>query len=448
MISQICSMTNDPKDKVSQTAFETLCIVLSKDSSTAIILNNYLDAQIYNSISERCFAGKLASVNYDGIVEFPTPQTQNSNNLLYSSSYSASQESQSVAANDHNRQMKSTDQTVYSQNFYHQSTALDDRPRVTNYSQHTFDKGGSTTSSIGNKNWLPGFNMTASSIKSEQPVRVSKEPIMQTPIQYSNKISNERKLDRNISNTVNKNLDYTPETHKSSQRRFGSVNNPSMTAHSMNVGASNMNSFGQPQSKSHAAQNEYYEEAKSAMDAHHRTEYNQSNLHKNRPTDYVSDKADNPAANQIPGKGPIKPVALTKPTSNQSESMYSGLPSSMDDDSQTEGRHHRYSQMSNKSVESRNRAKNSLSQKKPPLKGKKTRGSGSERAHSIDDREPKKDKLLSPEAQWKRIASDLRGKDDWEKQFKACNVIKDFTAEHASLFQSSDPDFGDIMAEL
>ena len=215
----------------------------------------------------------------------------------------------------------------------------------------------------------------------------------------------------------------------------------------MNVGASNMNSFGQNQAKSNVPQNEYYEESKSTMDAHHRTEYNQSNFRKNRPTDYVSEKGDI-SGNQIPAKGPIKPVALAKSTSNQPDSVYSGLPSSMDDDSQTEGRHHRYSQMSNKSVESRNRAKNSLSQKKPPLKGKKTRGSGSERAHSIDDRETKKEKLLSPEAQWKSVLSDLKSKDDWEKQFKACNTIKDFSGEHSNMFKSSDSHFSDIMSEL
>lgn len=441
-------MMNDKKEKVSQTALETLCIILSKDSSTAIILNNYLDAQAYNTISERCFSGKLASVNYDGIVEFPTPQTKNSNHLLYSSSYSQSQDMQSVNATENHRHMQSSDNTMYSQNFYKQSTISEDKPKVTNYSQHTFEKGNSTTSSIGNKNWLPGFNMTASSIKSEQSVRVSKEPIMQTPIQYSNKISNERQLDRNISNTVNKNLEYTPEAHQNNQRRFGSINNPSMTAHSMNVASTNMNSFHKNPSKTQMTQNEYYEDTKSSMDPSHKTEYNQDHYRKSGPTDYKSEKTVVKTENTIPSKGPIKPVGMTKSISKNSDPAYPGFSSNFEEDSQTESRHHRYSQMSNKSVESRNRAKNSLSQKKPPLKGKKARADGNERAHSIDDREPRREKILSPEAQWKNIINDLQGKSDWEKQFKACNTIKDFSSEHKNFFKTSDTHFSDTMAEL
>lgn len=53
IISQISQLVNDDKKKVSTAAFEALCIILSKDSSTAIILNSYLDPKIYNQISER-----------------------------------------------------------------------------------------------------------------------------------------------------------------------------------------------------------------------------------------------------------------------------------------------------------------------------------------------------------------------------------------------------------
>lgn len=454
MISQVWALTNDDKDKVSQTAFETLWIILSKDSSTAIILNNYLDPQIYNAISERCFSGKLASVNYDGIVEFPTPQTNNSNHLLYSSGYSRDQESKSVHMNSDNKMhMKSADHTAYSQNFQMQNPKLDERPKVMNFAQPNFDKSNSTTSSIGNKMWLPGFNMTASSIKSEQSVRVSKEPIMQTPVQYTNKITNERKSDRMINNTISKNLDYTPETHQNKPRRFGNINNPSMTAHSMNVASTNMNSMQQTVTKTQISQNEYYEDSKSSIAESQHTEYNNgNNFRKSRPMDYRSEKAIVSNQNTIPTKGPIKPVGIggnAAQSAIETEPMHTGF-SNFDDDSLTENRQHRYSQMSNKSLESRNRAKNSLSQKKPPLKNKKFRDDGSERAHSIDARNQdiRPEKALSPEGQWKNVLSMIQNKKDWEGQFKACNIIKDFSSQHKSFFRMSDMFFSEIMNEL
>lgn len=421
MINTICNLTNDEKDKVSQTAFETLCIVLSKDSSTAIILNNYLDPQVYNAISDRCFSGKLASVNYDGIVEFPTPQTTNSNHLLYSSGYSQDQDSQSVNMNSENKKhMQSADNTAYSQNFYQKNSMLSEKPKAMNYGQQNIDKNNNTTSSIGNKLWKPGFNMTSNSIKSEQSVRVSKEPIMQTPIQFSNKIANERKSEIMLSNTVNKNLDYTPEPHKNKQRRFGNINNPSVTAHSMNVASSNMNSMQQVATMSQNMNNEYYEDSKPSMEQNHKTEYGINNFRKNRPTDYRSDKGLVLTENTIPTKGPIKPIGMSAQSSLQTDSMNSGF-SNFNEDSQTENRQHRYSHMSDKNAESRNRVKNSMSQKKPPLKNKKRGGQGNDRALSIDDRnnDSGHEKLLTPEGQWKNVLADIQSKKDWEKQFKA-----------------------------
>ena len=86
---------------------------------------------------------------------------------------------------------------------------------------------------------------------------------------------------------------------------------------------------------------------------------------------------------------------------------------------------------------------------KPPLKNKKSRAEGNERALSIDARsESVTEKFLTPEAQWKNVLTDIMKKNDWESQFKACNLIKDFSSEHQHFFKSSDPFFNEIMAEL
>jgi hypothetical protein len=361
MISQVCSLTNDDKEKVSTAAFEALCIILSKDSSTAIILDSYLNPKIYNAISERCLSGILASVNYDGIVEFPTPQAQNSNHLIYTSSLNRDPEVQSVNLfTDNKKHLQSADHTVYSQNFKVKNKILDDRPIANTYVQSPYDKNTTATQSIGNKMWMPGFNMTASSIKSEQSVRVSKEPIMQTPVQFTNKMSNERRSDQPLQNKVEKSLNYTPEVHPHKPRTFGNSVNPSMTTHSMNVASTNMNSMHNTATKGPISQNEYYDDSRSI---HNGSEYTMAHMRKSRPNDYQSEKviiADNP----IPSRGPIKPigVAISAQSSMQSEAMHTGF-SGFEEDSISESRQNRYSQNSNKSNESRNRGKNSMSQK-------------------------------------------------------------------------------------
>jgi hypothetical protein len=74
--------------------------------------------------------------------------------------------------------------------------------------------------------------------------------------------------------------------------------------------------------------------------------------------------------NTIPSKGPIKPIpypGISAQSSLKSETIPSGF-ENFDDDNMSENRQHRYSQHSNKSLESRNRNKNSMSQKKPPSK--------------------------------------------------------------------------------
>ena len=91
--------------------------------------------------------------------------------------------------------------------------------------------------------WLLGFNMTASSIKSEQSVRVIQDPTIHTPVQYSNKINNERSQDRNTQNVFENDQNYTPESYHAKPRTFGNTKNPSMTAHSMNVVSTNMSSM-------------------------------------------------------------------------------------------------------------------------------------------------------------------------------------------------------------
>lgn len=117
----------------------------------------------------------------------------------------------------------------------------------------------------------------------------------------------------------------------------------------------------------------------------------------------------------------------------------------------SESRQHRYSQHSNKSLDSRNRNKNSFSQKKPINKSKNIRPDPGERSLSIDaknDAEDLSNKFLTPEQEWKQILDDLQKKTDWEKQFKACNTIKDFSHDYQKFFKPTDPFFGEIMNEL
>jgi hypothetical protein len=122
-----------------------------------------------------------------------------------------------------------------------------------------------------------------------------------------------------------------------------------------------------------------------------------------------------------------------------------------DDDNISESRQQRYSQHSNKSLDSRNRNKNSFSQKKPITKGKNIKQDPGERSLSIDAKNETEDlsnKFLSPEQEWKQVLDYLQKKTDWERQFKACNTIKDFSNDYQIFFKPTDPFFGEIMNEL
>jgi hypothetical protein len=303
----------------------------------------------------------LASVNYDGIVEFPTPQSQNSDHMIYASGYKRDLEVQSVNLNsDNKKHMQSADHTVYSQNFQMQNKILDDRPMGNSYAQSSYDKNGINSQNNGNKIWMPGFNITASSIKSEQSVRVSKEPNMHTPIQFTNKIGNDPRSDRPLNITAEKNLNYTPEVHPHKPRTFGNSNNPSMTAHSMNVASTNINSMHNTVSKNPISQNEYYDDNRSI---HNGSEYTMSHMRNSRPNDYRSENMLN-ADNTKQSKGPVRPinVGASAQSSIHSEAMHTGF-SGFEEDSISENRQNRYSQPSNKSLESRNRVKNTVTQK-------------------------------------------------------------------------------------
>jgi hypothetical protein len=255
LLGQVCQMINDDNKKVCNAALETLCVILSKDSSTAIILNSYLDPQIYNTISERCSMGILANVNYDGIVEFPTSHSANSNsNVMYRSSFSQNDEAESVQdGNEMRKHTQSVDQTYHSNQQPQQHMQAD---RNNKYSSAIeFEKTNSTTQSIGNKHWLPAFNMTASSIQSKQSVRVSQEPYMQTPNQNMNKGSNVH--ERNHGDVYDHKINYTPEAHQAKPRNFSNVENPSMTTHSMNV-APNPNNMMQQHATDSTRSNTFY----------------------------------------------------------------------------------------------------------------------------------------------------------------------------------------------
>jgi hypothetical protein len=393
----------------------------------------------------------LASVNYEGIVEFPTPQTSLSNHLVYKDNYSNDNESKSVAQpEDLQKPIHSADHTIYSQNFQKQNTVFDDRPKVNSFGQsNNLDQANnSTTQSIGNKMWLPGFNMTASSIKSEQSVRVFKDPTAHTPVQYSNKSNNERRPERSIHQTIDKNMNYTPEVHQSKPRTFENANNPSMTTHSMNVASTNMNSVHKTPTRSPISQIDRYEDNQS-MQMHTMSDYNKGGFSNTRQGHFKSDNSISNIDNGIPNKGPIKPVdgiSTTSVVQPDAAKTFTGF-----NDESPENRQHRYSQPVNKSLETRHRNKNSLSQKKPPLKNKKFRAEDGERPLSIEGRDEDDamtEKNLTPDAEWKGVLKNIQDKKSWEKQFKACNTIKDFSRDHPKYFKSSDPYFSEIMNEL
>lgn len=237
---------------------------------------------------------------------------------------------------------------------------------ATNFEQKT----NSTTQSIGNKMWMPGFNMTASSIKSEQSVRIITDPTVQTPNQYINKMANDRRFDGSVQSTVDKNFNYTPEVHQAKPRTFGSSNNPAMTTHSVNLAPVKMNSMGGPGMRGHASQIDSYNDNASTGNIPMMTDYS-NRLTSKLIDDNSSDRRAAGLDNVIPAKGPIRPVpfaGMSAQSSLKSETIPSGIDNFDDDDNMSDSRQHRYSQHSNKSLESRNRNKNSMSQKKPPSK--------------------------------------------------------------------------------
>lgn len=421
--------------------------------------------------------GILATVNYDGIVEFPTTQSSNSNhNILYKSGFSHDPELESV---------KLSETSNLNDNKYGSSSNI--------------ENSNSTMHSVGNKMWLPAFNMTASSIQSKQSVRMSQEPYMHTPNQYLNKAGNYP--DMGTTEMYQKQLNYTPEVHQAKPRTFGNSNNPSMTTHSMNV-ASSHNTMIQNHHTDSTRSNTFYSKdnlgknnpnisdklkilkssAKMNPNNNNQSPISQLNSHKESTlSDYnpvINNKLDRFSSEKKMFEGigsrhgPIKATEFNDIPSHASLKT-EVLPSNTSDldDNQSENNHrykqfyiflnswfinsnltpcYRYSQQSNKSSESRNRGKNSFSQKKPQIKGKKNKSEIGERPLSIDARsqDSLSDKLLSPEAEWKHILSDIQKKNNWEKQFKACNTIKDFSLEHPNFFTSNDAYFSEIMTEL
>ena len=231
LLSQIWQLVNDNNKKVCNAAFEALWLILSKDASTAIILNSYLDPKVYNSISERCLLGILATVNYDGIVEFPINQISNSSsNMIYNSGSSQEIECESVQENkDIRKHTQSVDQ-AYNPNLQtHNISELEHGNKYASVAEFEKTNSTSTTQSIGNKMWLPAFNMTSTTIQSKQSVRVTQRPYIQTPNQQTSK-----DYSTHDSNQIYSKSNYTPEVHQTKPRTFVNVNNPSMTAHSMN----------------------------------------------------------------------------------------------------------------------------------------------------------------------------------------------------------------------
>jgi len=395
MLGQICQMVNDDKKKVGSAAFETLWLILSKDSSTAIILNSYLDPQVYNSISERWLSGILATVNYDGIVEFPTLQISNSNHLLYRSGYSNDPDSENKTKDKEEirKHTQSADHS-YAQNFQAHSKLNVERHNNPN-NPIEFDKTNSTTQSIGNKMWLPGFNMTASSIKSEQSVRVSQEPYMQTPNQYYSKANNLSDIPPH--ERFEQKMNFTPEIHQSKPRTFGNINNPSMTTHSMNAApgqattlqhhatdSTRSNTFYSRDTISKDNQNisdklkilkssskmksnhspishqEIYNDQISAQKVSTLSDYNPTRM--NEMERFSTEKKTTERV--ISGAGPIKATEFSDlPIHSTLKTEISSSGIGDFDDNLSDTKHHRYSQHTNKSLESRNRSKNSFSQK-------------------------------------------------------------------------------------
>ena len=92
-----------------------------------------------------------------------------------------------------------------------------------------------------------------------------------------------------------------------------------------------------------------------------------------------------------------------------------------------------------------------MSQKKPPIRNKKLKAEVNERPLSIDarsDEDKLSEKFATPEAEWKHILVKIQKKNDWESQFKACNIIKDFSESHPQFFKPTDSHFSEIMNEL
>jgi hypothetical protein len=182
----------------------------------------------------------------------------------------------------------------------------------------------------------------------------------------------DKRFDASVQNTVDKNFNYTPEVHQAKPRAFGNSNNPSLTTHSMNMAPVKMNSMGSSGFRGSGSQIESYNENGGTGNIPMMTDYNNPFMNK-LIDDNSSEKQIAGIDSIIPSKGPIKPIpypGISAQASLKSETIPSGL-ENFDDDNLSENRQHRYSQHSNKSLESRNRNKNSMSQKKPPSKSQK-----------------------------------------------------------------------------
>ena len=428
----------------------------------------------------------LATVNLDGIVEFPTSHTTNqNNNVMYRSSFSNDQETESVRDGAEIRKhTQSVDQTAYNSQ---QQQPLQHMQGGNKYSSAIdFDKTNSTTHSINNKMWLPQFNMTASSIQSKQSVRVSQEPYMKTPNQYLKKGNNH---ERNYGDLYENKSNYTPEMHQSKPRTFGNIANPSMTTHSMNSAPNQSNGMQNPNTDS-TRSNTFYSKETMSKNSQGQNISDKLKILKSstkmRPNNATHSPMSQNAYNERPIANKVSTLSDYNPTINTNDfdrflnekkvpeggiahirppraHEFSDVPSHASlgtemlpstnselDESQSESRY-RYSQNSVKSIDTKNR-KGSFSQKKPPMKNRKNRTEMRERPSSIDARSDGNDsgseKCLTPEAKWKQILTDIQKKSNWEKQFKACNTIKDFSSEHPKFFSSSDASFSEIMNEL
>ena len=365
--------------------------------------------------------------------------------MIYNAESSQEMEYESVQENkDIRKHTQSVDQT-YNSNLQTQNmSGLERGNKYVSVAEFEKTNSTSTTQSIGNKMWLPAFNMTSTTIQSKQSVRVTQKPYIQTPNQQTGKDHN-----MHDSNQIYSKSNYTPEMHQSKPRTFVNVNNPSMTVHSMNNNPSASANMIPNHLKVSKNLNTFYSKEMMMNKASTLSDYNPAI---NNDYDcYGSEKKATEGQNSY--HWPIKGTDFSDMPSHSSlktEILQSNPSDTEDNISETK---HRYSKQSNKSSESRNRNKNSFSQKKPPIKTRKNNTQIAEKPLSNDVRSDEdsisvEGKILTPEAEWKNILKNIQNKNNWEKQFKACNSIKDFSNEYPEFFSTSDTYFSEIMSEL